>query len=351
MVRRIIGYLLVVLFSIYLFFIYDGRIWSGILFLEMLYPLCSFIFLYNISRKVTVRFGRFPSMGERTERFRGEITIQNHSRIQSVRFCVRLGVKHHFSRTGHRPKLSGVLSPSENQTQSITLSSRYAGMLDCRLESLVLYDILGIFYRKIPLHDRRSIGIMPPFELIPLEITRRTREFLSDADEHSSEKKGDDPEDIYQIREYRPPDSLRLIHWKLSAKEDNLMVKEHGFPLGCVVLLWIRISQTTTDSLRFNQLIEKAASLSITLFEEKCIHMAAWFEEKSGQVIKRKVNSPEAVYEWIWRLLSSAPFRDADLEQTCYEEAFRGEHFSSIVILNGDGTVTVNGEIPDFLQL
>lgn len=351
MIRRIVGYLLVILISIYLFFIYNGQIFTGILILEALYPVCSLLFLYNIGGKISVRFGRFPSMGERGERFRGEIILENQSLFQSVRYLVRLRVKHHFSRTGPRQKLSGTLSPSETQTQIITLGSQYAGTAECQLESLVLYDVLGIFYRKIPLHDRRSVGIMPPFELIPLEVTRRTRDFLADADEHSTQKSGDDPDDIYQVREYRAPDSLRLIHWKLSAKEEHLMVKELGFPLGCVVLLWIHMPDTETDSARFDKLLETAASLSITLFEEECIHMAAWFEEKSGQVIKWKVNSAEAVYEWIWRLLSSEPFHDAALEQTCYEEAFRGEHFSSVVVLNGNGTVTVNGEVQEFLQL
>ncbi len=44
---------------------YDGQIFTGILIMEMLYPVCSFIYLYNISKKVTVQFGRFPSMGEK----------------------------------------------------------------------------------------------------------------------------------------------------------------------------------------------------------------------------------------------------------------------------------------------
>ena len=49
--------------------------------------------------------------------------------------------------------------------------------------------------------------------------------------------------------------------------------------------------------------------------------------------------------------MSTEPFRDEKLEETCREEAFRGVNFSSIVILNADGTLTVNGETQDLLQL
>lgn len=79
--------------------------------------------------------------------------------------------------------------------------------------------------------------------------------------------------------------------------------------------------------------------------------MAAWFEEKSGRVIKWRVSTAEEVYEWIWRLLSTEPFQNEELEKTGYEEAFRGVNFSSIVVLNADGTLTVNGGTQELLQL
>ncbi len=354
MTGRVIVYLITILFSTYLFFMYDGHIWTGLLILEILYPFCSGLFLWHMAGSVTVRFGSFPAMAECGKRFRGALVLKNHSRIWSVKYKVYTRVKNHFSNSGGFGLIKspyGDLGPAEEQIREAELESRFAGTVEYFLEALVLYDMLGIFHRKIRLREKRTIGIMPPFELMPLEITRRTREFPADADEYSTEKKGDDPSEIYQIREYRPPDSMHSIHWKLSAKEDRLMVKENGFPMGCVVLLWIRLPFGDTDSEAFGRLLERAASLSMTLLEEKCIHMAAWFEEKSARVVKWKVNNAEAVYEWIWRLLSTEPFRDGALEKACYEDAFRGEHFSSIVILNADGTLTVNGEPQELLQL
>lgn len=37
---------------------------------------------------------------------------------------------------------------------------------------------------------------------------------------------GDDPGETYDIREYRSGDSIRQIHWKLSGKLDDIMIRE-----------------------------------------------------------------------------------------------------------------------------
>ena len=57
MITRIIGYLLVFFISAYLFFMYDGNIWTGFLILELLYPVSSCLFLWYMGRQVTVPFG------------------------------------------------------------------------------------------------------------------------------------------------------------------------------------------------------------------------------------------------------------------------------------------------------
>lgn len=183
MIARLIGYLLTVLCSIYLFFMYNGVIWTGLLILEILYPLCSFLFLWHMGRNITVRFGRFPAMAEREKPFTGVLVFHNHSRIWSVRYRVRARVRNHFSKQsvpGRRKNGSGSpkglpieyasseLAPSGEQKLEIKLDSQYAGTIEYCLRSLVLYDMLGIFCRSIPLNERRTIGIMPPFELILL---------------------------------------------------------------------------------------------------------------------------------------------------------------------------------------
>ena len=223
--------------------------------------------------------------------------------------------------------------------------------MEFSLESVRLYDLFGIFYIKQKVQRKASVKVMPEFELMPVEITRATREFQADAEEYSGEKKGDDPSELYQVREYRIQDSVRDIHWKLSAKEETFMVKERGFPLGCVVLVWIDFAEKERSAAGFSRLLETAASLSITLAEQKCIHLAAWYEEKNERIGMKRVKDEESACELIWQLMEIEPYRDPVRKQACFDDTFRGHEFSSTVTIDGRGVLRKDGEAPELLRL
>lgn len=347
--RRIGAYLAVIFITFYMFLMYNESALSAILVLECLYPVMSFFYLKWMKKRVLAGLGKVPAMGEKNKKIRMKIRIENKSQFWNVRYKVKLCVR---SVSGQAKKqLLGTAGNAKRTEQEFYILSEYCGRLDVSLEYLWIYDIFGVFFIRKKPEGKSTVGIFPQYELIPVEITRRTREFLSDAEECSADKKGDDPSEIYQIREYRPKDSIHDVHWKLSAKEGALMVKEHGFPLGCVVLIWLDFPAERISAAGFDRMVERAASLSMTLAEEKCIHMAAWVEEKNARVVKMKVNSAEAAYELAWRLLDMGPYRDKEMASALYEDAFKGEHFSSIVTIDGQGELKVNGKRQELLQL
>lgn len=351
MLKRVTVYLSVVIISIYLFFTYDDSIMTCILLLELVYPVLSFLYLLRMRRLLDFNIGYVPNMGEKDKKIRAEIILKNRSKISNIRYLIRIHINKQFFQRSIRKKSAGILEPGKSEKAWFVFSSKYSGNLEFVLDSIEIYDLLGIFYSKILINQKKNIGIMPSFNLMPLEITRRTREFVADAEEFSGEKSGDDPSEIYQVREYRPQDHIHAIHWKLSAKEDKLMVKEQGFPMGCVVLIWLHFPQKAIGGKGISGLLEQTASLSMTLLEERCIHMIAWFDEKNLRVVKWRVNSEQAVYEWVWGLLTAEPFKNQELESVYYDEAFKGVYFSSTVVVDVTGNLTVNGEKQEIPRL
>ena len=349
--KRMTGYFATVLLVIYLFFMYDKTVLSGILVLVILYPVCACIFLLLCRKKITAALDRVPPMGEKDKRIRAGVSVKNISRRFPLRCEAQLSVGNRTSGKKIRRRFGGLILPGQEETFWCEFETAFCGNVEVILESVRLYDLFGIFYIKQKVQRKASVKVMPEFELMPVEITRATREFQADAEEYSGEKKGDDPSELYQVREYRIQDSVRDIHWKLSAKEETFMVKERGFPLGCVVLVWIDFAEKERSAAGFSRLLETAASLSITLAEQKCIHLAAWYEEKNERIGMKRVKDEKSACELIWQLMEIEPYRDPVRKQACFDDTFRGHEFSSTVTIDGQGVLRKDGEVPELLRL
>ena len=351
MIRRTAGYLAVLLVTVYLFFMYDAPVLSGILVFFILYPAVSGVYLMITGKNAVPDLERVPPLGEKGKKIKAGISVKNRSAHMSTRYEFQAAVSNSSGKQRVKKKFRGVLLPKGEETVWLTFDTRYCGTVSVSIDSIKVYDFLGIFYRKIRWKRMAQVKVMPVFELMPLEITRRTREFQADAQEFSQEKRGDDPSEIYQVREYREKDSMKDIHWKLSAREEELMVKERSFPLGCVVLIYIDVPKGGQTASGFSKMLETVASLSITLVSEKCIHMAAWYEEKSAEIVRWRISDEESAYDMIWSLMEIQPYRDRQKERVCYDDAFRGQEFASVVTVDQNGKMKKDGEAFEYLRL
>lgn len=351
MAKRTVIYLIVLLFTLYLFFVYNDTVLSGILVMVLICPFFSALYLAGAGKRIRPDMERIPAMGEQGKRIRTAVILENRSGLLALHYESRVSVKNEFGGKKRRIRFSGMISPGKKAVCWCEFETELCGNMELELESVRVYDPMGFFYRKASFRMKARIKVMPAFRPMPLEITKKTREFQADSEEYSGERRGDDPSEVYQIREYRVQDHLRDIHWKLSAREGRLMVRERGFPLGCAVLVWIDFREKDRSPEGFSRLLNTAASLSVTLSEQKCIHMAAWYEEKSEKIVRMRIRDEESACEFIWRLMEIVPYREEEKKKACFEETFRGQEFSSTVTIDGKGVLRKDGEIPALLRL
>ena len=69
-----------------------------------------------------------------------------------------------------------------------------------------------------------------------------------DSESYAPDRAGYDLSEVYQLREYRPGDSLRQMHWKLSGKLDRLVIREASLPVRrSVLLFWERAQKAVPE--------------------------------------------------------------------------------------------------------
>ncbi len=156
--------------------------------------------------------------------------------------------------------------------------------------------------------DSATITVMPKLYEIPLILTPNAMIFNGDSDEYHSEKSGDDPSEIFNVREYRDGDKIRSIHWKQSAKADTLMVKEMSLPLGSSVGLIIN----STGNL--DLILDYIACLSFTLINQGCIHTVIWFDSKRNVIRKETLSDLDGLNALFVSLFNTVPMFSESLD-------------------------------------
>lgn len=116
------------------------------------------------------------------------------------------------------------IAPGKGYEIRQLLESRYAGRVEAQIEKFIVYDLFHLFYLQGCGRKDRGVTAYPMPEIAPDE------ELWSCVDgfpkENESRKRGTDYNPDYEIREYVPGDELKSIHWKLTAKQNRLMVRE-----------------------------------------------------------------------------------------------------------------------------
>lgn len=112
-------------------------------------------------------------------------------------------------------------------TYSIPFMTHFPGLAVFAFDHAIIHDYLHLYSVILPLNREINIPVfpkeitLPSYPIIP--------SYFEDGDDEDlpSVMFGQQSSDIREIREYQPGDSIRSVHWKMTARTGELMVKEY----------------------------------------------------------------------------------------------------------------------------
>ena len=111
----------------------------------------------------------------------------------------------------------------------IPVSKEQCGEIMVRCQEAYVYDLLGLFRVPIKSFGEMTTIIYPQKVQMHVEMSKdiygRPRE-----EGQIQNRRGNDPSEMFDIREYVPGDDIRAVHWKLSSKTDTLILREASDP-------------------------------------------------------------------------------------------------------------------------
>ena len=151
--------------------------------------------------------------------------------------------------------------------------AKLCGAISVTVRSVRLRDLMGITSVRKKVGFSTRITVLPAILPVPPSI-ESNYVYNAESSVFSREKPGDDPSEIFMLREYRDGDRHNLIHWKLSGRSDNFIVRELSKPVGSRILI-----MADTGSCRSaegaDRVLEAAASVSCSLAESGAAHTFA----------------------------------------------------------------------------
>lgn len=194
-------------------------------------------------------------------------------------------------------------------TQRITfqLSSKYCGILKIRSAYIDIYDPLRIFRFRTGKNIQTEIAVMPEIHDVNGAISYTDRE-SEESSVFSENTAGDDPSEIFDLRDYIIGDKLNRIHWKLSSKKDELIVKEYSMPVDvpCMLFLNLKCYEDSEYTLPvFDTLVETLISLSQFMIENERIHTIVYYNAESRDFNEVNITSPEVLSATVRNIILS----------------------------------------------
>lgn len=326
--KNFIPYIFLMIFLAALTILYDSYITLIIFLMFVLLPFVLFITLLFIKNKVLVVVSLPKEIVGKNESLLLQIRLVNES-IWPLANC-NLFLKYGNGFLGKFTKEKLILSIGGRQKQSIDclVHSDYCGRLDFLLEGVRILDLFCLFSIRIEQKSQTKALVLPVWEPLRNDLVLYNPYVLPEAQEYIPNKTGNDCSELVAIREYQEGDRLNRIHWRLSERQDTLMIKEFGLPLEVhlVILVDFHVGLNNEDTLAvFDRIMDALFLISVTLLEQKLIHQIVWYDSKDKTCCEKQIASLEDFYEVLGFLYECSPYsaQISVLELFCLEKGNR----------------------------
>ena len=262
------------------------------------------------------------------------LVLENGSRVPVAHVQTVVHARNMLTSETCAVEVAGALSPRSVAEVPVELSSERCGRVECTVETVRLFEPFRMFSRTVACPAERRLTIVPTLHDVILRDIYAASP-LSDTTIFSPYVRGTDLSEVFGLREYEPGDELKRIHWKLSEKLDQTVVRDASLPLdNSLLLFWDKhVSTGSLDSTNAKsptgassagdvaRRADAMAEVMLALMEQLS-RAGVSFEVASNDIpasrcIRSFVTDENDIYETIGHLLSSPvmPASEAGLSE------------------------------------
>ena len=317
----------------YLAVLYKSKALLAVCFVAVLLPLLFLCILSYIKQrlKFELLFSSYPI--EHSGDYSVGLRVENPSGVYLPHIMAKIQVKNMLTGKNHWVKAEGKISADGTVELMGKIREPEFGMWQAKCKQVRCYEWADFLYLSCKVQDEKQVMIFPAVYGTNIKIGLRTRLFWSDGEQYHPQISGDDPSETLKLREYQKGDRMNRIHWKLSAKNEELIVAEMGMPMGCNVVIFLDGEPAAMGKKEVRAYWETLHSISQELLTQECAHYLVWRDKQYGEHLCRKaVRKVEDLMDFWCEISSGRMEKGANPGE--YTKIFPGETYASGLVWN-----------------
>ena len=261
-----VGYMIVLICLAVLVFLYSNPFLLFLLIVLLVLLLCMVLFIQIDARALQVKL-QAPSGVQEGKKLKLKVNVHAGHQLYVAR-SILIGLDIENIMLGYTERKYYFVYLSEKETEAeILLPVQCCGKMQIQCSEILLQDLLKLFYKKLkPFETVETMGY--PRSVNVLVEMSRSMVGAQREDGRMQNRKGKDPSEMFDIREYVPGDDTRSIHWKLSSKTDQLIMREASEPFHYHVVLLPDFGRTSENGETSRQEINTAIAFGAAIGEQ-----------------------------------------------------------------------------------
>ena len=307
MVKNVVRYAVLFLISIILFMNLGGRTPFLMVAVLIIFPWISLMLARIMTRKMQVNLWFEKDMIGRGSDNVLNIEVENSMYIPSSGCSVWIEIENYYYNDKKNIKVDVPIRGHEKNKVLLKISSDNSGYIVANVVKIVNKDLLALFNIDQEKTGEAKYMVMPAN--IYVEDIKEVFVKDDDATENLHEV-GEDTSEIESIREYIPGDRMQRIHWKLSGKLEELMVKEYALNYDIEISLVCELNINNDEKGNLDDILDGLYSVLLILLETN-ERLDLYFVNKAHNgIINHSISSESDVLDALAQIYYIKPYTD-----------------------------------------
>ena len=306
-IKKLILVLAILAVTIFAYISKEGMIVSSLVLLTVLYLVFSKIMVEKGKKNLQV------SMETVSADKQNQITVKlkNQGQMPILNISVKVHIKNII--TGQKDSENWIVNigPKGKKEIKFQIKDSLCGGILVELKEVEVKDTFGKMSEKIEEDLYDYVYVLP--QVRELDITKEEQSHYDmESYKFSPNKKGNDSSETFGINTYQPGNNIKSIHWKLSGKMDDIVIRELGLPVDNKLMIIVDkgiLQDEPFGKIEKSQATEFAVSLSYTFLRKNIPHNIGWYNWTKQKFVTFKIEDEEDLWSILPEFLTS-PFTD-----------------------------------------